>query len=88
MDLAVLLLALFCSIPLSARTCRYVVYRPPLDQATVGIARGNHGVTAGVGPTADGADTPPALNSLLGSLISASSLFRGRARQAFDPVEG
>jgi len=88
MDLAVLLPSLFCSIPLAPRTCRYVVYRRPLDQATVGIARGNHGVTAGVGPTADGADTPPALNSLLGSLISASSLFRGRARQAFDPVEG
>ena len=87
MDLAVLLLALSAPF-LSQPGLRRTSYTARLVQATVGIARGNHVVTGGVGPTAGGADTPPALNSLLGSLISASSLFRGRARQAFDPAEG
>jgi hypothetical protein len=55
---------------------------------TVVVALGNQTSPGAVGPSAGGVDDVLAVYSLLVCLISASSLFRGRARRAIDPREG
>ena len=51
-------------------------------------SQGNGTGSEGVGSTAGSAGSALAIYSLLGCLVSASSLFRRRVRSAIDPQEG
>ena len=84
-----LLFALFTALVVTT-TSRYNLLRISIRRPRLFLALsgGNGSGSGSVGSAAGGAGSALAVYSLLVCVISASSLFRRRARSAIDPQEG